>query len=407
MNIKKIIPNLPNENLSNEDAAEIIISLLEKSDDEKFRILCINTLMELNLKYEKLIKIFEECAISDSNLKVREVAIYALAKICWKKPPKRLFEWIIERENSILILKAVINSLIDKDKNLSSHLEKKLVLRYSKLFNIIPEEAKFFWDLEVKLCNEQENITIGKSLIELPYTSRILSNIPKNFLSNSYKPSYTTKHKRVHFLNLSGLGLEFIPESICLLLNLKYLNLSFNKLKNLLDSINSLSNLKYLNLSNNKLKEIPDSIKSLSKLRYLNISFNPLRKISKHLLRLVKDKISKRYIWFGVVPSEALVLGLLEILSGYKLTPLSKDKEFNFNQEFFNSFKLNEQGHVTGLSIYDNKLNMPLISVIPKQICDLKHLEILIIPIDKTEVIPDCVRKLTYFEELEHRYINR
>jgi len=46
-------------------------------------------------------------------------------------------------------------------------------------------------------------------------------------------------------------------------------------------------------------------------------------------------------------------------------------------------------------------------SIIPEQICTLKYLEVLIIPINKIEFIPNCIRNLISPKVTEMRYINR
>ncbi|MFW9822086.1 MAG: hypothetical protein ACFFE4_04080 [Candidatus Thorarchaeota archaeon] len=407
MTIKKINNGLSDRNLNKKDTVESIIYLLEKGEGENLLIRSINSLIELDIKSDRIYKILEEYTISGYQKKVREAAIKAIVSIFKKKPPKKLFEWLIKKETNISILKSIIYSFQKVDEKYSFYLEKQLLFRYSKLYNLITEEAQFFWDVEKNLSYKEENMVLRKRLIEIPYTFNILSDLPKNFLPNTYKPLYSIKNGRVHFLNLSGYGLNSIPDSIKILSSLKYLNLSFNKLENLPDSVSLLPNLRYLNISHNNFKEIPESVALFSRLKYFNVSFNPLKRISKSLLKLAKEKFSNYYIWLGVVPSEALVLGLLEMLSGFKLSKLEAKKEINFNHEFHNSFKINDQGHITGLSMYDNKLNMPIISFIPDQICELKHLEIFIIPVDRTEIIPDCIRNLTFFEEIDHRYINR
>jgi len=320
---------------------------------------------------------------------------------------KDLFEWVLQNENSIRVLKSIIDSLVYPNESLSKILEKIILLRYSKIFNVIPEEAKFFWDLDLIICQKKENAVIGRSLKKLFNASKSSLGIPKNFLPNTYKPHFMTKNERMHKLNLSGCGLAKIPDSINLLSNLNYLNLSYNKLERKPDSIGSLFKLRSLNLARNKLISVPNSINSLSRLKYFNLSFNPINPIPISLLKLVNQKFSQRYIWTGVVPTETPILGLLEILTGFPLSILDKNKVFDINQEFTNGYRIDDEGHITGICIYDGELNNPIISIIPEQIYTLKYLDVIVVPINRIEFIPDCIGNLTSPKVFENRYINR
>jgi len=405
--LKKIISNVITRNLSKTDATELLISLLEKSENTNDRVACINSLVKLNIKTEKIYKILEYSLISDHNPEVREAAIKGIVDNFSEESTKNLYEWVLKNENSIRVLEHVLNSLVNVNKNLSKILERYLWLRYSEIFKIIPNEARFFWDLDLILSKKQDDAVIGKNLLKLFNSSKLFSRLPKNFLSNTFKPCFMTKNGQTYLLNLSGCGLEKIPDSIDVLSNLNYLNLSYNKLKSIPDSIGSLFKLRYLNLAHNRLISVPNSIDSLSRLKYFNLSFNPIRPIPKTILKRVKQKFSRRYIWTGVVPTETPVLGLLEILTGYKLSILDKHMIFDINQEFSNAYRINNEGHITGICIYDGELNIPLISIIPEQICTLKYLEVLIIPINRIEFIPNCIRNLTSPKVSEIRYINR
>jgi len=257
------------------------------------------------------------------------------------------------------------------------------------------------------MCKKRENDIIGRSLKDLFNASKIFPGIPKNFPLNTYKPYFMTNKGRIYLLNLGGCGLEKIPDSIKSLSKLNYLNLSYNKLRSIPKSIGSLSKLKSLNLAHNKITTVPNFINSLSRLKYINLSFNFIKPIPKSLLTLVKQRFSQGYIWTGVVASETPVLGLLEILTGYQLSKLDKNKMFDINQEFLNAFRINDEGHITGICIFDGELNIPLMSIIPEQICILKYIEILIIPINNIEYIPNCIKNLISPRVTEMRYINR
>lgn len=82
-------------------------------------------------------------------------------------------------------------------------------------------------------------------------------------------------------LNLSGMGLTELPESLALLTELRELLLSSNQLAALPKFVGLLTKLRTLNLTNNKLESLPIELGHLSKLDYLCLGFqtggNPLR----------------------------------------------------------------------------------------------------------------------------------
>ena len=52
--LKKIISNVKTKNLTKTDATELIISLIEKSENAEVRAACIDSLVTLNVKTEKV-----------------------------------------------------------------------------------------------------------------------------------------------------------------------------------------------------------------------------------------------------------------------------------------------------------------------------------------------------------------
>ncbi|MBA7551752.1 hypothetical protein ES705_44300 [subsurface metagenome] len=123
--LKNIISNIITRNLTKTDATELLISLIEKRENAKDRVACIDSLVKLNIKTEKIYKIFEYSLISDDSPEVREAAIKGIVNNFNEESTKDLFEWVLQNENSIRVLKSVINSLVYVNKSLSKILEKK------------------------------------------------------------------------------------------------------------------------------------------------------------------------------------------------------------------------------------------------------------------------------------------
>ncbi|MCP5522572.1 MAG: hypothetical protein H7A46_13605 [Verrucomicrobiales bacterium] len=77
-------------------------------------------------------------------------------------------------------------------------------------------------------------------------------------------------------LNLNGMGLDELPESLGRLKQLEWLNLSENRLAKLPESLGQLTQLRWLDLSENRLTELPESLGQLAQLQVLHLSFNRL-----------------------------------------------------------------------------------------------------------------------------------
>lgn len=88
-------------------------------------------------------------------------------------------------------------------------------------------------------------------------------------------------------LNLQGMQLTSLPDSIGRCTQLKTLNLSRNKLTLLPATISNLNSLATLNLSHNPLGELPESIVSCTELADLDLSFTQLRALSPAIGNLV------------------------------------------------------------------------------------------------------------------------
>jgi internalin A len=87
-------------------------------------------------------------------------------------------------------------------------------------------------------------------------------------------------------LNLSGLDLKTVPESIAQLTNLKHFFLSNNQLTSLPDAISQLTNLQTLNLLDNQLISLPEEIAHLTNLGDLNLYNNQLTSLPEEIAHL-------------------------------------------------------------------------------------------------------------------------
>lgn len=116
-------------------------------------------------------------------------------------------------------------------------------------------------------------------------------------------------------LDLKGLGLTTLPDSVFELTHLLELSLSNNKLSKLPESFGQLSQLQYLDINNNQLQKLPDSIGQLPRLIGLSLRNNRLTELPEslgnlsnlRLLFLQRNRLKE-------LPKELLALKNLESL---------------------------------------------------------------------------------------------
>ncbi|MFX0042978.1 MAG: leucine-rich repeat domain-containing protein, partial [Candidatus Hodarchaeota archaeon] len=322
---------------------------------------------------------------------------------------------------SNLVLKTMIEVLENNFDENSIILKQEILQRFSRIFSVVPDEAKFFKDLFVYLANIGENMDIN---INYVYKYKFTEFWPYPFYGVHYGPKILAV-KNGHAIALSLPSKNAIPKSIGLLKNLKYLRLNYNSLKYLPRTIRNLENLRYLSLYHNNFEKIPNSIfflknlrilkleenklnslphwiGSLNRLRHLPLWNNNIKLIPKSLFELAKRKQAKKYIIKGVNEDEAPVLGLLELLSGFRLQKLEKDEDIYHSEKydplhFMNHYKINELGYLTHIYLYSRE---PYLGVFPPQICSLNYLEELHLSTQFIKFIPECIGNLTSLKVL-------
>lgn len=117
----------------------------------------------------------------------------------------------------------------------------------------------------------------GLNLSRLPETIGLLKGLKVlNLTGNQleYLPNCLSKLVNLEELNCNSNGFDDLPEVITELPNLKRLEITDNAVAYVPDTISRLRNLEYLDLSDNMFKQIPESIGQLRSLNHLDLSTN-------------------------------------------------------------------------------------------------------------------------------------
>ena len=295
--------------INKQEAAELLISLIEGSDNTEIRVQSIKVLEDSDIYSDKIYKALENCLISDENAIIRaSAARYIILNFVEDNiSPLR---WVIQHDRSPLVLKVFFDISDNYTIDLLPQIFLDDLLRWNKQFasniGIVPEESKFFLDLEVLFAQSKKNYEINLFsyktfqnlsdfengepwlVINNKHAEILNFNFFKwNFIKNNpdlINSLSKLKDLDVYFSSLkrysnSNVGISMIPESIGILTHLQKLILKRNNLQNLPESIQKLTSLKELDLSYNNLHEIPQILRSLNSLKNLNLKHNNIQRI--------------------------------------------------------------------------------------------------------------------------------
>jgi hypothetical protein len=313
----RIQKSLSTGDLTRENAAEQLISLIEGSDNTEIRIKSIKILEKLNFHNENLFKIMENCLISDENAQIRAVvAKYIIQNYLEEGIPALI--WVIQHETSPLVLTIFFEFIENFESPQFESIRNELIVwnkDFSKKIGIVPQESRFFLDLEVLFAKSKENYSID------PYSYKYFETIkninerePWLFIKDRHVQSLTFNYfnwkyvkynsdilksllklqdievylESIRKYSQNDVLLKIVPESIGSLGHLKKLNLQRNGLEALPNSCRNLTLLKELDLSYNRLEEIPEYFYSFNNLESLNIKHNNLQNIPESLSNKIK-----------------------------------------------------------------------------------------------------------------------
>ena len=242
-----------------------LITLIEDSGDNSNRIKSINILKFLKFKDTRILKILENCIISENNQLVRDSALKTVHDI-YGKDSSEILKWSIENETSPIVVKTLYK-IFQKNSRVPSYqiMFNKLLERLVEIYKVDGTEVRFYLDIQAlrnklefknPLTFQQWQIREDKE-IGLRHWS-ITDSVDDVVHHGAF---CTIQKNHTIALNLYSNNLKLIPKSIGDLIDLKYLYLENNKLITLPESIGNLINLKILDLSYNCIENLPDSLK--------------------------------------------------------------------------------------------------------------------------------------------------
>jgi hypothetical protein len=321
---EKIQESFLNGDISKEDITDLLISLIDGSEDAKIRAESIGTLEKLGFKDEKFFKILENHLVSDEDANVRASAAKVIILNFLEEGFEPL-EWTIRHDKSPLVMKMIwdmfdSNKLIKYDtikENLHNFLD-----TFATNLGVVYEEARFFLDLEAIFSKDKRNYEINAfdyKNFESFYNYKdsepwlVIKNkhvevlnlnffnwkyikeheeILESFSKLKYLDIYLNVLKKYNYLNFDSTK---VPESIGTLTSLKKLVLARNNLQVIPESIKNLNSLTELNLSHNQFQEIPQILKSLNSLERLNIKHNTIRNIPQSMKNFVYSLVDFKF----------------------------------------------------------------------------------------------------------------
>lgn len=285
LNPEKIYVKFLNGFFNRETASDLLVSIIENSDDEELRresiVFLSKFVFQNNIRYE----FFEDLLVSDLDDSVRMLAGKIIIEN-YQNISLRLINWIIRNETSTKVLVVLFDLLKQKDKELLRSLlltyftevEKKFSKKYRKKWNLI---HKFVFEFEVIHFNE--------------LSCRKLVDIYLNFKTIFYLQTEHHLHPRLNHvdvksgyvvnLELSGLKVKRISnirgiETLKKLESLSIWNSNIEKIDSLVNfpCLKKLSFGSYQYDAGNKISQI-QGLESLRNLEQLNFSFNNISEI--------------------------------------------------------------------------------------------------------------------------------
>jgi len=205
-------------------ASELLISLLEASDNDQIRAKCILAFSKIAVKQQKLFRILENSIVSDKSALVRRAAVRVIFEDFPKRDNYLLLKFATTHETSVIVLKQLLDLFNRTEDPHFNLFKKELKKRLEEAYDIIADEVELL-------------LNLGILYIEF---------------SKEYDLDIYSSWFKIMEL------LKKFPDSIGLLPRLSYLRSGGHRLKPLSKSSISLSELRKVYFKGNEIISLPN-----------------------------------------------------------------------------------------------------------------------------------------------------
>ncbi|TFG02670.1 MAG: hypothetical protein EU542_04410 [Promethearchaeota archaeon] len=430
---QQILEEYKNKSIDEIAAADLLIHLIENTNQIDVCIESIGILKDIGYRSDKMYSYLENLLISESDKRIRKAAANTLKDLYQERTLSPL-KWSLEHEKSWQFLIDIVNliSQINSDDARSILIDRIWKFEHHD-FNI--DLRKLFKSKEIQeYPNENLAEIINNYLVineidtllkETKYQIEggIVSELDLSFVTeqtNGWKilknfPIFLTVLNKLKTLNLRSNKIVVLPATITSLAFLEYLDLSYNMITQLPKDMGSLKSLEYLNLKHNELNEIPNSIGDLNNLKLLNLKLNKLAYLPPSMENLHRLEVLNLHgNQFNEIPItimslkslKKLNLGLndlkivpewLQDLESLKILALGGNKELSNLGDWI----IFLPRRIEELDLYDND-----ITALPKNINLLKSLRRLILPNNNLTSLPENFKELHELKLLDLSWNN-
>ncbi len=294
---EKICEEFENNNLDKHTAFDLLISLIENSENENDRVKSIESLEKIGIFNGKTFIILENALISDSNGNIRNAAAKVIEKKFSNEKALVPLKWAIKHESNYECLVTIIKTLEKiNDKEAKAILIEQLKkIRKTKYLNKDKNiQNKRFKKTLKGLFRERkyEDLT-HKELSEILINYLTIRHLIEQFPNVYYElDPQTALIKELDLSDYMEFEVKGTPwgwknnikklsdiNGLLNLNNLEKIDLSNNQITNIKELI-QLLNLKIIILTNNKITDLENinHLKTLLSLEYLDLRGNELAK---------------------------------------------------------------------------------------------------------------------------------
>lgn len=126
---EKICNDFFNGSMSRNEAEELLVSLVESSEDMNIRIGCIDAFEQIGISNKRIFDILEVCLISDENPLIRVAAAKSFLLLFPKKGFRPL-KWAIQNEQSAFVIIPLFDFLETLDNSDLEIYSKEIIKRF-------------------------------------------------------------------------------------------------------------------------------------------------------------------------------------------------------------------------------------------------------------------------------------